>query len=204
MRKLLMVAAGILAACISTAGIAQEVAKPAVAKEDKKPLTEIVVNDGVAFSWKKHEKGTRVDYDVVSAWLKAKKGEQPDVADCDRYKTKLKGATWCFASAANLKRFLAETDKDGNNSYLPFVGGYCAQGMFWGVQSPGDPRTARIRKDDRDREILVVHSGAKWWTKFLQNEFIRIHDGGREFHFAIRLGDIVPNDKVTESSAQRR
>ncbi len=196
MRKLLLVAAGILAACFSRAGLAQEVAKPAVAKEDKKPLTEIVVNDGVAFSWKKHEKGARVDYDVVSAWLNAEKGGQPDVADCDKYQTRLKGVTWCFKSAANLKKFLAETDKDGENSYLPFAGGRCALGASWGrLQAPGDPRSARVIQGDLG-PMLVLHSAEKWWPMFKKDMFTRLQIAQMRVDFATRIGDIVPNDKV--------
>ncbi|MHB1086745.1 MAG: hypothetical protein ACYCZ0_03290 [Minisyncoccota bacterium] len=202
MRKLLMVAVGILAACISGAA-AQEAAKPAAA-EEKKPLLEIVVNDGVAFSWRKHEKGARIDYDIVSAWQNAKKGGGPDVADCDKYQTKLKGAMWCFASAANLKKFLAETDKDGENAYLPFAGGRCALGASWGrLQAPGDPRTARVIDGDLG-PMLILHSAEKWWPMFKKDMFTRLQIAQMRLDFAVRLGDIVPNEKLTESSAQRR
>jgi hypothetical protein len=199
-----MIAAGILAACVSTAGLAQNAPKTAVTAEEKKPPTEIVVNDGIAFSWRKHEKGSHIAYDIVSAWQNARKGGQPDVADCDKYQTKLKGATWCFASAANLKRFLVETDKDGENTYLPFAGGRCALGASWGrLQAPGDPRTARVIDGDLG-PMLVLHSAEKWWPMFKKDMFTRLQVAQMRLDFATRLGDIVPNEKLTESSAQRR
>jgi hypothetical protein len=177
---------------------------PTRAEEPKKPLLEIVVNDGVAFSWKKHEKGKRIDFDVVSAWENAKNGGEPAVADCDKFSTQLKGATWCFATAANLKRFLAETDKDGENSYLPFVGGRCALGASWGrLQAAGDPRSARIVQGDLG-PMLVLHSHKKWWSVFSKNEFVRMQVAQMRVDFAMRVGDIVPNEKPRVESELRR
>ncbi len=203
MRKLLIIAVSILLANATGAALAQEAPKPA-ATEAKKPLTEIVVNDNVAFSWRKHEKGARIDYDVVSAWDNAKKGGRPSVADCEKHQTTLKGATWCFASVANQKRFLAETDKDGENAYLPFAGGRCALGASWGrLQATGNPETARIIDGDLG-PILVLHSAEKWWPMFKKDMFTRLQVAQMRIDFATKVGDIVPNEKPTESIAQRR
>ncbi len=49
------------------------------------------------------------------------------------------GATYRFASAANLKTFRADPQK-----YLPQYGGYCAYGAASGYKAPIDPTAWRI------------------------------------------------------------
>jgi YHS domain-containing protein len=186
MMKVLAIAASVSMVFFSTAALAQE---------KQKPLPEIMVNDGFAFSWKEDKKAKVVAYDVVTAWLNAKK-RGPKVADCDKYKTTFKGATWCFASEANLKKFSAKTDKDGNNSYVPFAGGRCALGTSWGrLGAMGDPRTARLIGGDLE-PMLVLQSNKKWWQTFEKEMFTRLEVAQMRIDFATRLGDIVPNDKL--------
>lgn len=169
------------------------VGEAAEAAEKNKPATEIIVNDGIAFSRTEGEKERKkvIAYDVVSAW----QDSQPQVANCDKFSATLKGAKWCFATEVNKSAFLKATDKDGYNELLPFIGGRCALGASWGrIAAEGDPRTARIIQADLG-PILVLQSAQKWWPMFEKHIFTRLQTAGMRFDFAKRVGDIVPNDK---------
>jgi hypothetical protein len=190
MRHLL--STGALALGVLVASFTASITRSALADEKELPTPEIMVNEGIAFSWKEDDKVKPVAYDVVSAW----KDTDPKHADCQKYSTQLKGATWCFASEANLKSFIAKTDKDGDNTYIPFAGGRCALGASWGrLRAKGDPRTARIVQGDQG-PILVLQSAEKWWPMFKHEMFTRIQVAQMRLDFAKRVGDVVPNDKL--------
>jgi YHS domain-containing protein len=56
-----------------------------------------------------------------------------------RFEVKHKGATWRFASQANLETFKADPEK-----YAPRYGGYCAWAVSQGYTAKGDPRYWRV------------------------------------------------------------
>lgn len=179
-----------LKAFIALGAILIALISDATAQTNQEKLPEIVHNDGYAFSWKEKDKLTV--YDVVSAW----NSRHAQVADCAKHSTKLKGVTWCFANDANLKKFIAKTDKNGDNEYLPFVGGRCALGASWNrLKAKGDPRTARIVQADLG-PVLVLQSHQKWWATFKYERFARMGQAEMYLNFATRLGDVVPNDSI--------
>lgn len=194
------IAAILLAVCL---------AAPALAQETPKPRPEIMVRDGKAFTFqerlKEGEKEPNTNpvvvYDVVDPWNKRK----PRIADCGKFQTTLKGVTWCFASAANLKKFAAATDKDGNNPFIPLVGGRCTLAAALGLfDIYGDPRTARIAMDKLGRKVLILHGSEKWWTTFNKERSTLLANAVSNWNMLRSPGPIIPNDKLTESSAQRR
>jgi hypothetical protein len=172
-------------------GLVLATSATAAEKEKPKP-TEVIANDGIAFSRVEGEKDQKkvIAYDVMSAW----KNREPRVADCDAYSSRLKSVIWCFASAANKTAFDKATDKEGDNKYLPFAGGRCALGTSWGyLNAKGDPRTARILQHDLG-PILVLQSQQKWWPTFSdKNEASRLADAQIVYSIAKMTGHIVPN-----------
>lgn len=72
-------------------------------------------------------------YDVVSFF-----SGQPGLGD-DKYEIAYNGATYRFASQANLDTFKAASAK-----YEPAYGGYCAYGAWEGKKFDGDPRFWKI------------------------------------------------------------
>lgn len=61
------------------------------------------------------------------------------VAGSKDFTYEYKGATWRFASAANLAAFKAAPDK-----YAPQYGGYCAWAVSQGYTAKGDPKFWKI------------------------------------------------------------
>jgi len=168
------------------------------AQAAEKPVPEIIVNNGIAFSWQEEDNAPVVAYDVVSAW----KHREPAVADCGKYSTMFKGAKWCFANATDETAFIKAIDKDGDNKYVPFVGGRCALGTSWGrLGAKGDPRTGRIIDSDLG-PVLVLQSAQKWWPTFERHLFTRMEIARMRFDFGKRVGDIVPNASK-EASANK-
>lgn len=72
-------------------------------------------------------------YDAVSYF-----GGKP-VEGSDSFTMQYKGATWKFASAANLAAFKADPDK-----YAPQYGGHCAWAAANNYRFAGDPKVWRI------------------------------------------------------------
>jgi YHS domain-containing protein len=68
-------------------------------------------------------------YDVVSYF----KGGEPRRGEA-KFATNWKGATWRFASQANLDAFKADPEK-----YAPQYGGYCAYAVSRGYTAKGEP-----------------------------------------------------------------
>ncbi len=192
MRLVHTIAAILFAACL---------AAPAFAQEAPKPRLEIMTRDNKAFTFqerlKEGEKEPNTNpvivYDVVDPWNKRK----PRVANCDKFQTALRGVIWCFASAANLKKFVAATDKDGNNSFAPFVGGRCTLATGLGLfDIYGDPRTARIATDKLGRKILVLHGSEKWWPTFNKEQSTLLANAMSNWNMLRSPAPIIPNDKL--------
>lgn len=73
-------------------------------------------------------------YDVVAYFAQG-----AAVEGSDKFTTVYKGATFRFASAANLARFKADPA-----AYAPQYGGYCAWAVANGYTAKGDPRHWKI------------------------------------------------------------
>jgi|GEM_PF-5996419 len=167
-----------------------------LAQEKPKQLPEIITFDGHGFAFKdnwqdkdKTKHGPLAVYDVVSAW-----DGHIQKADCAKFKTALKGATWCFASSENKTRFEKKTE-EGENAFLPFAGGRCALGMSWGtLTARGNPLSARVIVDDMDNAHLVLHGNVKWWWKFNDERFGQ----ARRLLLAVSGPRIVPNDHIKD------
>ena len=190
------IAAIVLAACL---------AAPAQAQETPKPRPEIMVRDGKAFTFqekqKAEEKGPNtnriIPFDIVSAWDNAEKGREPAMANCERFQTTLRGVIWCFRNERNLARFAAATDKDGNNPFVPLVGGRCTLAAALGLfDIYGDPRTARIATDKLGRKVLILHGSEKWWTTFNKERSTLLANAVSNWNMLRSPGQIVPNDKL--------
>ena len=166
---------------------------PALANEQKN-LPEFVTFGGYGFAWQANwrdrdesKRGPIVVYDVVSAW-----SGNVAKADCARFKSELRGATWCFSTEENKKAFDGKT-KDGDNELLPSFGGRCALGVSWGMLTPrGHPESARVITDTFGDPILVMHSNIKWWWQFKEEDFKRAL-----LAYNIAKGPrIVPNEQL--------
>lgn len=82
-----------------------------------------------------------------------------------------RGASWHFASEANLQRFRADPER-----YAPAYGGHCAYAVARGSVEPGDPRYWTIHEGrlyfnydgsvqerwDADREALIAAADEHW------------------------------------------
>ena len=73
-------------------------------------------------------------YDTVAYFTVGK-----PVRGSDAFRTEWKGATWKFASAANLAKFKADPA-----AYAPQYGGYCAWAVANGYTAKGDPLQWKI------------------------------------------------------------
>jgi YHS domain-containing protein len=93
------------------------------------------------------------------------------VAGVKTYEYAYKGATWRFATAANLAAFKASPDK-----YAPQYGGYCAWAVSQGYTAKGDPKVWKIvdgklylnyntdvqKKWEKDIPGLVAKGDTNW------------------------------------------
>ena len=144
----------------------------------------IINNDGIGFS--RMIDGELVAFDLVAAYDE----HAIVVADCAQFKAKVQGVDWCFASASNKTTFEAATQDNGNNQYLPFVGGHCALGMSFGnLTARGDPRTA-VRIGNQ----LVLNGRFDVRTSFLQDTERNMDNARLRYELAIASGDLKVND----------
>jgi len=158
---------------------------PAVASAEEK-LTEIVTNEGVAFSRIDKESKQLEVYDTVAAY----DDHATKLADCAKYSVKFKGAKWCFVGPENQKKF-EEAAKDRNNRYVPFGGGYCARGLSNGNFAKGDPRThVRAGAD------MVVNGSWAVADSFWDKASSLLAAARVTYKMALRHGDLVPNESV--------
>lgn len=84
--------------------------------------------------------------------------EKKPVMGSSKFTFRYKGATWRFASQANLEKFKAEPAK-----YAPRYGGYCAWAVSQGYTAKGDPMYWRIV----DGRLYLNYSASvqKRWEK---------------------------------------
>ena len=113
-------------------------------------------------------------YDVTAYFTQG----QP-VAGSAAHQTRYKGATWRFASAANLERFMADPA-----AYAPQFGGYCAWAVSQGYIAPGDPKywkvvggklylnfNARAKELwEADQADAIVRGHANWPAVLTKNQ----------------------------------
>lgn len=143
----------------------------------------IINNDGIGFS--RMADGQLVAYDLVAAYDDHSIVE----ADCDAFKAKVQGVSWCFSSAANEATFEAATQEDGRNHYLPFVGGHCSMGMSMGnLTARGDPRTAV-----RIGNVLVLNGNFDVRTSFLQDTERNMDNARLRYELALAAGNLRVN-----------
>ena len=140
----------------------------------------IINNDGIGFS--RMVEGNLVAYDLVTAYDEHMVVE----ANCSAFKSSAQGVSWCFSSAANKATFEAATQDNGNNKYLPFVGGHCAMGMSVGnLTARGDPRTA-VRIGNQ----LVLNGRFDVRTSFLQDTERNMDNARLRYELAIAAGNL--------------
>jgi len=143
----------------------------------------IINEDGIGFS--RMIDGSLVAFDLVSAYDEHTIVE----ADCSAFKSDVKGVSWCFSSATNMATFDAATQDNGNNKYLPFVGGHCALGMAFGnLAAKGDPRTA-IRIGD----LLVLNGRFVVRTRFLEDSERNVDNARLRYELALAAGTLSVN-----------
>ncbi len=112
-------------------------------------IDETNVSKGIALS------GVGVaahSYDVVSFF------DGKPVRGVDTFAVVHDGATYRFASAANLAKFKAAPD-----TYAPAYGGYCAYGVALGKKLDGDPRYWKIV--DGKLNLLLNGDVFETWKK---------------------------------------
>ena len=144
----------------------------------------IINNDGIGFS--RMADGNLVAYDLVAAYDEHMIVE----ANCEAFKATAKGVSWCFSNATNKATFEAATQDNGNNQYLPFVGGHCSLGMSFGnLTARGDPRTAV-----RVGNLLVLNGRFDVRTTFLQDTARNIDNARLRYDLAIAAGNLKIND----------
>ena len=84
----------------------------------------------------------------------------------DKFAVAYRGATYRFASQANLDAFLADSDR-----YTPAFGGYCAFGAALGKKFDGDPQVWKIVGD---RLYLNLNSDiAAEWGKDIPGNIVK-------------------------------
>jgi len=169
-----------------------------VAAKPTKVHPEIINWGGTAFSWPKRRGEKKYEfktgdpvlvYDVVSALDEQTLAD----ADCSKWSTQYKGATWCFASAENLATFKKSVDEDGDSLYEPLFGGRCALGTSWGhAAATGDPRTFEVI-EYRGENRLVLQSHNKWREEFRADFKLNVRDATQSFNIHMANGVIVPN-----------
>ncbi len=148
-------------------------------------IPDAIINvDGIGFS-------RMIDDELVVFDLVAAYDEHMIVeANCTKFKAKVQGVDWCFSSAANLSAFEAATRDNGNNKYLPFVGGHCALGMSRGnLAARGDPRTA-VRIGDQ----LVLNGRFSVRTAFLEDSARNMDNARLRYQLALAAGNLKAND----------
>jgi hypothetical protein len=158
---------------------------PVIASAEEK-LTEIVTNEGIAFSRIDKDSKQLEVYDTVAAY----DDHATTLADCARHSIQFKGAKWCFSSSVNRKKF-EEAMKDRNNRYVPFGGGYCARGLSNGNFAKGDPRTHVRAGTD-----MVLNGSWAVADTFWDKASSLLAAGRVTYTMALRHGDIVPNDSA--------
>jgi len=153
---------------------------PAVAQQ--KPDSIINV-DGIGFS-------RIIDDELVAFDLVAAYDEHSIVeANCSAFKSRVQGVDWCFSSAENQATFDAATQDNGNNQYLPFVGGHCALGMSRGnLAARGDPRTAI-----RIGNLLVLNGRFSVRTVFLEDTERNMDNARLRYELALAAGNLRKN-----------
>ena len=153
---------------------------PAVAQQ--KPDSIINV-DGIGFS-------RIIDDELVAFDLVAAYDEHSIVeANCSAFKSRVQGVDWCFSSAENQATFDAATQENGNNQYLPFVGGHCALGMSRGnLAARGDPRTAI-----RIGNLLVLNGRFSVRTAFLEDTERNMDNARLRYELALAAGNLRKN-----------
>ena len=147
-------------------------------------IPDAIINvDGIGFA-------RMIDDELVAFDLVAAYDEHMIVeANCSTFKAKVQGVDWCFSSAANKATFAAATQDNGNNKYLPFVGGHCALGMSRGnLAARGDPRTA-VRIGDQ----LVLNGRFSVRTAFLEDTERNMDNARLRYELALAAGNLKPN-----------
>ncbi len=168
MKKSLLGSVALLISCLTGTTLAQDIPDA------------IISHEGIGFS--RMDEGAVVAYDLVSAYDEHVVLE----ADCGTFKAEAKGVSWCFANAQNQATFEAATTANGNNPYLPFVGGHCGLGMANGnLVAKGDPRTA-VRIGDH----LVLNGRFVVRTRFLQDTERNVDNALLRYALAIEVGKL--------------
>jgi hypothetical protein len=170
------------------------------------PRPSIFVIDGKAFAYQEvlvEGKDGRPDTlgpVVVLDVVEAHDHNPHVVADCEKFSKVHKGATWCFATEANLKAFASSIDKDGDSHFEPAFGGYCTVGLSRMNQKVpgGDPRTAiLIASVARESgSILVLNGSFDARTRFLADTNGRMLLAETGYITQLRSKVLVPNDKL--------
>jgi len=153
---------------------------PAVAQQKPDAIINV---DGIGFS-------RIIDDELVAFDLVAAYDEHSIVeANCSAFKSRIQGVDWCFSSAENQATFDAATQENGNNQYLPFVGGHCALGMSRGnLAARGDPRTAI-----RIGNLLVLNGRFSVRTAFLEDTERNMDNARLRYELALAAGNLRKN-----------
>ena len=153
---------------------------PAIAQQKPDAIINV---DGIGFS-------RIIDDELVAFDLVAAYDEHSIVeANCSAFKSRVQGVDWCFSSAENQATFDAATQENGNNQYLPFVGGHCALGMSRGnLAARGDPRTAI-----RIGNLLVLNGRFSVRTVFLEDTERNMDNARLRYELALAAGNLRKN-----------
>jgi len=153
---------------------------PAIAQQKPDAIINV---DGIGFS-------RIIDDELVAFDLVAAYDEHSIVeANCSAFKSRVQGVDWCFSSAENQATFDAATQENGNNQYLPFVGGHCALGMSRGnLAARGDPRTAI-----RIGNLLVLNGRFSVRTAFLEDTERNMDNARLRYELALAAGNLRKN-----------
>ena len=153
---------------------------PAIAQQKPDAIINV---DGIGFS-------RIIDDELVAFDLVAAYDEHSIVeANCSAFKSRVQGVDWCFSSAENQATFDAATQENGNNQYLPFVGGHCALGMSRGnLAARGDPRTAI-----RIGNLLVLNGRFSVRTAFLEDTERNMYNARLRYELALAAGNLRKN-----------
>jgi len=153
---------------------------PAIAQQKPDAIINV---DGIGFS-------RIIDDELVAFDLVAAYDEHSIVeANCSAFKSRVQGVDWCFSSAENQATFDAATQDNGNNQYLPFVGGHCALGMSRGnLAARGDPRTAI-----RIGNLLVLNGRFSVRTAFLEDTERNMDNARLRYELALAAGNVRKN-----------
>ena len=153
---------------------------PAIAQQKPDAIINV---DGIGFS-------RIIDDELVAFDLVAAYDEHSIVeANCSAFKSRVQGVDWCFSSAENRATFDAATQDNGNNQYLPFVGGHCALGMSRGnLAARGDPRTAI-----RIGNLLVLNGRFSVRTVFLEDTERNMDNARLRYELALAAGNLRKN-----------